>query len=330
MTTSLQRLRRAVLGVSDREAIGFSRGDSPTWKHLEQAVRAAVGGYHAVLDGSRFDSLLPRLDRTPLELRGYAYEGAAMGLTGLDCLLPGKSRLAAYLRGPGRPHLYMAHIGAGEALARLHRKPEPFLARLNDPVLRWLVMDGFGFHEGFFKPAIHLEAQRRPAHLSDYGRRVFDQGIGRSIWFRCGAQPAAMAEVVAGFPPARHPDLWLGIGVACGYVGGVDRDTIATLRNRAGEHRIQLGVGTAFVAKGRHRAGNPVPDTELACTELCGGRTSAQAATLVDTAWENLPDTPAAPAYDTLQRRLAAALTDSPPDRIAVTARDATTDGGPA
>src|SRR5206468_265750 len=118
--------------------------------------------------------------RAPLELRGYAYEGAAMGLTGLDCFLPG-SRFASYVRGPGAAHVYMAHIGAGEALARLRRKPEPFLARLDDPVLRWLVLDGYGFHEGFFKPGRYVEAQRVPTHLSAYGRRVFDQGVGRSV-----------------------------------------------------------------------------------------------------------------------------------------------------
>ena len=125
----LARLRRAVIGVPDSEALAFSHGDSPRWKHLETVVLTAVGGYHAVLDGHRLGDLVPVLDRTPLELRGYAYEGAAMGLTGMDCFLPG-SRFTAYLEGPGSPHVYMVHIGAGEALARLRRKPEPFLQRL--------------------------------------------------------------------------------------------------------------------------------------------------------------------------------------------------------
>jgi len=303
MSTSLSRLRRAVMGVPDREATRFSRGDTPTWRHLETVVRTAVSGYHAVLDGSRLEDLVPRLDRTPLELRGYAYEGAAMGLTGLDCFLPGRSRLRKYMEGPGRPHIYMVHIGAGEALARLRRKPEPFLRRLPDPALRWLVLDGYGFHEGFFKPRRYVEEQRIPAHLSSFGRRVFDQGVGRSIWFRAGADADEIARTIATFPAHRHADLWLGIGVACGYVGGVGRDVVGSLRDAAGRHATRLAVGTAFVAKGRIRAGNPITDTDLACEVLCGV-SSREAARRVDEAFEDLPDTATLPAYGRLQARL--------------------------
>lgn len=311
MTPSLSRLRRAVMGVSDAEATAFSRGDTPTWMHLETVVRTAVGGYHAVLDGSRFEDLIPRLDRTPLEFRGYAYEGAAMGLAGLDCFLPGRSRFQAYVGGPGSPHIYMVHIGAGEALARLRRKPEPFMWRLADPALRWLVMDGYGFHEGFFKQRRFVERQQVPVHLSAFARRVFDQGVGRSIWFTSGADVGRISRTIAAFPPHRHADLWLGIGVACGYVGGVDRATVVALRAAAARHASRMAVGTAFVAKGRIRAGNPIPDTDLACEVLCG--ISAQAAArLVDRAFEDLPDTPSAPAYDTLQRRLESGLAVAP------------------
>ncbi len=296
-------LKRAVMGVSHAEATGFSKGDNATWKHLEAAVLAAVGGYHAVLDGSRFADLVPRLDEVPLPLRGYAYEGAAMGLTGLDCFLPG-SRLKRYLAGPGAPHIYMVHIGAGEALARLRRRPEPFLRTLDDPVLRWLVMDGYGFHEGFFKPHRYVERQEVPRHLSAYARTVFDQGVGRSIWFTSGAQVKQMAWTIESFPAHRHADLWLGVGVACGYVGGVDRASIEELREAAGAHAAQLAVGTAFVAKGRHRAGNPVPDTDLACEVLCGGLTSKDAAALVDRAFVGLPTDAHGSPYRVLQQRL--------------------------
>ncbi|WP_369213105.1 DUF1702 family protein [Streptomyces flavofungini] len=311
MTQPLSRLRRAVMGVPDAEAIGFSRGDTPTWRHLETVVRTAVGGYHSVLDSSRMEDLVPRLDRTPLELRGYAYEGAAMGLTGLDCFLPGASRLQAYLAGPGSPHVYMVHIGAGEALARLRRRPEPFMRRLSDPALRWLVMDGYGFHEGFFKERRFVDRQQVPAHLSPFARRVFDQGVGRSIWFTRGADPGDIARTVADFPSHRHADLWVGVGVACGYVGGVDRAAVEALRGAAGRHVTRMAVGAAFVAKGRIRAGNPIPDTDLACEVLCGLSGEA-AAHHVDRAFKDLPDTPSAPAYDVLQRRLHTALAAVP------------------
>jgi enediyne biosynthesis protein E3 len=309
--TLLTRARMALLGVSHEEATAFSKGDAANWRHLEQAVLTAVGGYHAVLEGGSLDDIVARLDRTPLALRSYAYEGAAMGFTGMDCFLPWKSRFREYAKGPGAPHIYQVHIGAGEALARLRRKPEPFLNRLGDPVLRWLVMDGYGFHEGFFKPKRYVTGQEVPLHLSPYARRVFDQGIGRSIWFLTGAQVDAIAAVISAFPAARQPDLWLGIGVACGYVGGVRRADIERLREAAGPCRDRLAVGAAFVAKGRQRAGNPVPDTDLACEVLCG-MTSAQAARLMEDAFASLPVRSPEPGYELLQRRLLATFAERP------------------
>jgi hypothetical protein len=309
MTTVMARARKALIGVSDREATAFSQGDSANWRHLERSVLAAVGGYHSVLEGGSLDDLVRRLEQFPLDLRGYAYEGAAMGLTGMDCFIPWKSGFREFVEGPGAPHVYMVHIGAGEALARLRRKPERFLVRLEDPVLRWLVLDGYGFHEGFFSPERHVKQQRVPAHLSPFGRRVFDQGVGRSLWFACGAQVDRIAAAISAFPAERRPDMWLGIGVACGYVGGVDRLAIERLRELSGAHWPRLAVGTAFVAKGRHRAGNPIPDTDLACQVLCG-ITSVRAAELVDDAFAGLPSRYDEPGYELLQRSLLGSFSD--------------------
>ncbi|MGH3613346.1 MAG: DUF1702 family protein [Pseudonocardia sp.] len=311
MNSAISRIRRLVMGVPDREVVRFSRGDSATWAHLEAAVRAAVGGYHAVLDGSSFERLVPQLDETPPELRGYAYEGAAMGLTGIDLFMPGSSRFRAYVEGPGRHHVYMAHIGAGEALARLRRRPEPFLLRLPDPTLRWLVLDGYGFHEGFFKPRRFVLDQSVPSHLSPFGRKVVDQGVGRSLWFTSGADVDAIATTIAGFATQRHADLWLGVGVGCGYVGGVDRAGVVALRAAAHRHATRLGVGAAFVAKGRDRAGNVTDHTRSACEVLCG-LGLAETVKLVDEAFVDVPDAPAAPAYGALQDRIHAGLTPAP------------------
>jgi enediyne biosynthesis protein E3 len=305
VTISLSKLRRSLLGVSHKEATSFSEGNSSTWKHLETAVLAAIEGYHSTLDGSKFEALVPRLNTVALELRGYAYEGAAMGLTGLDCLLPWKNRLRAYMAGPGEAHIYMVHIGAGEALARLRKKPEPFIARLEDRVLCWLVMDGYGFHEGFFSRHRYVDEQVVPAHLSSYARRIFDQGLGRSIWFSAGANVDRIAAIIAAFPQARQADLWVGIGVACTYVGGVDRAAIEALHRAAGPYGPQMALGAAVVAKGRQRAGNPVPHTDLACEVLCGV-SSERAAHILDVAFQNLPTTGPEPAYEILQQRLLA------------------------
>ncbi len=308
--TAMGTVRRAVMGVPRRMATAFSDGNTPTWRHLESAVLAAVEGYNSSMEGGRLADLAPRLDRLPLDLRGYAYEGAAMGLTAMDCVVP-RHRLAEYIAGPGAPHVYMVHIGAGEALARLRRRPEPFIAALPDRVLCWLVMDGYGFHRGFFDRKRHVDRQHVPTHLSGYGRRVFDQGVGRSIWFTAGAQVPRIAATISAFPAHRHDDLWLGIGVACAYVGGVERSAIDELRFAAGRRATQLAVGAAFVAKGRLRAGTPAAHTDLACAALCGGRSVADAAHIVDAAFEDLPTDGPEPAYAVLQQRISAQFTIS-------------------
>jgi hypothetical protein len=302
---SLSKLRRSLLGVSHKKATSFSKGNTEAWKHLETVVLTALEGYHATLDGSKFEVLVPRLNMVPLELRSYAYEGAAMGLTGLDCMLPWKKRLRAYMAGPGAPHIYMVHIGAGEALALMRRKPDPFIARLEDRVLCWLVMDGYGFHKGFFSRRRYVDEQVVPAHLSSYARRIFDQGLGRSIWFSAGANVDSIATIIAAFPATRQADLWVGIGVACTYVGGVDRATVEALQKAAGPYEPQMAMGAAFVAKGRQLANNPVSHTELVC-EILWGLTADQAAYKTTVAFQNLPTNGPEPAFEILQQRLLA------------------------
>lgn len=303
MSSGIQRLRRRLMGVSDSEVTRFSRGDSLKWRHLRRAARTAVEGYHLVLDDHRLDRLIPRLNAVELDWRGYAYDGAAMGLTGVDCFLPG-SRFADFVRGPAEDHAYMAHIGAGEALARLRRQPEPFLKRLEHPVLRWLVMDGYGFHEGFFRPDRHVIAQKVPPFLGQSARRVFDQGLGRAVWFLTGADVADISGILDVFEEHRKPDLWLGVGVACGYVGGIDESEIRELQKHSGQYRVQLAVGSAFVAKGRIRAGNLTNDTDLAARELCG-RSASDVADLVESGFAAVAGSRTDFAYGELQQCLA-------------------------
>jgi enediyne biosynthesis protein E3 len=115
-------------------------------------------------------------------------------------------------------------------------------------------------------------------------------------------------KTVTSFPPARQADLWSGVGVCCAYAGGADRAAIETLRTAAGPYMPQLAMGAAVVAKGRQRAGNPVPHSDLACEVLCGTSSDA-AAHMTDLAFENLPTNGTEPAYEILQQRLVAQFT---------------------
>jgi hypothetical protein len=257
-------------------------------ERLEGVGRCFVRGYNAALEDDRPEPLAGRLAEIPNEFRGFSYEGAAMGLAILDALTPWRrDRLTAFLRGPADAHFYIVLIGAGWALARLPLSPHRMLARF-DPVQRWLVLDGYGFHEGYFGWPRSIERQQVPRRLSGYALRTFDQGIGRSLWFVEGAGVERIAARLAAFPPARRPDVWSGVGLACTYAGGVPAAAIEELRRAAGEHAPQLAQGAAFAAKSRARAANPAPHTDLACHILCGMSAEAAAA-VTDRAMEGLP-----------------------------------------
>lgn len=300
----LGKIRKSLLGASPKEATAFRKGDSATWKHLEKVSITVIEGYNLVLDDSTFEVLAPRLNAIEDEFRGFAYEGAGMGLMAMDFALPWKQRLQAFVHGPGAAHIYPVYIGAGLAMARLHMRPERRLSRL-DPVVGWMALDGYGFHEGFFSQRRTLEEKTVPDHLSHYGRRVFDQGLGRALWFLNGAAVDDIAATIAAFPSARQADLWSGIGLASTYAGGVDRAAIEALQKAAGPYRTRLAHGATIAALGRQRANIPAAHTDLACQVLCG-LTSDKAASVADTAKENLPTHGAEPAYDIWRQRIEA------------------------
>jgi enediyne biosynthesis protein E3 len=306
---SLGRLRRRIFGISSEEASfsrrGFRGSDKAAREYLEGIGRGFLQGYHAALDEDRPDRLGSMLDGIESELRGFAFEGAGMGLYLLDLLTPWKrDRLQRFLAGPGAMHVYMVHVGAGWALAQLARKVDRALVRF-DPLLGWLAVDGYGFHQGYFHWPVAVDCQRVPAKLSGYAPRVFDQGLGRSLWFVEGADVDRIAEKIVRFPRSRHADLWSGVGLACAYAGGVSTDAIESLITIACAYQPQVAQGVTFAAKSRELAGNLTPHTELASRLICG-MPAEEAARLTDLALIDLPPDGTIPAYEVWRQRIQA------------------------
>jgi hypothetical protein len=284
--TASGKLREIVFRIDPRETTfarrGFDQGERSRQARLERIGRVFLDGYHAAIAADVAAALARRLDEVEAEVRGFAFEGAAMALALRDALsLRRGRRLATFLKDVAVAHPYTAHVGAGWALARL---PPPLHARvqLPDPLLRWLAWDGRGFHDAFFRTSRVIRDRAVSSRLSGYERRAFDQGVGRCLWFHDCADPDRVRSTVREFPAERHADLWSGVGLACAYAGGADRAEIEALVAAAGEHRAHFGQGVAFAAKAHRLAGVSPLHTELACRAV--GSTAEALAALCDAA----------------------------------------------
>jgi hypothetical protein len=292
---------------------GFHRKDDTARDLLERVGLAFLAGFSSAARAGGPDEVERSLAALPRQFRGFAYEGAAMALALLDALSlrRGRRRIDGLLSGPALDNVYIAHCGIGWALARL---PRFLWSRVTapDPLLRWLVLDGYGFHQAYFHTRAYVRRQRPHGALPwpaggphPYAARAADQGVGRALWFVGGADPRVVAEIVERFPEDRRPDLYAGVGLAATYAGGADAAELRELRRRAGAHRAQLAQGSAFAATARVRAGLVVPHTGLATDVLCGLDPAAAADLCERVKPSSGPDAAGVPAYEVWRRRTA-------------------------
>ena len=283
----------------------FYRKDRETSGHLENIGIAFLDGYHSSLDFDSLDLLYRSLDQKCELYRGFSYEGAAMGIMIKDTFRrKSKKQFPTFLAEGGHPHIYMLHVGIGWAYARLPFNIEKILPQY-DPLLRWLIIDGYGFHEAYFKTKLYVEQQKRPS-LSPFATHVFYQGVGRCLWFISGTDINKITTTVASFPAEYHSDLWAGVGLAAVYAGAADEVELHLLKARAGSYLPNLLQGVAFAAKARQRAGLVTPYTKFA-TEQLTGLPLDDAATITDIALAGLdPGLNSADSYQAWRNAIAA------------------------
>lgn len=284
MPTPLGTLRRILLAPSLRAVSFAGRGfpvtATPETVRLEAIPQSVVVGFEWGIEARRLDEVERRLEMVEPELRGFAYEGAAMACTVRDAVRGQRTR--DLILGSGRPHFFLAYIGIGFAMARLPRvlwskilpdlSPIPF-----HPTMSWLAVDGYGFDLAYFHTDRWVERQQRPATYPwdghpGYFPRAVDQGIGRALWFIHGGRCPAVAAAVERFDAERQGDLWSGVGLAATFAGGASRAELAGLREaarRAG-HASQLALGAVFAVKARHFSAYVPEHTVETAAELTG------------------------------------------------------------
>ncbi len=315
MGKTFRALRRRVLTPDAAECSlerrGFHRKSAAAEENLETVGTMFLRGYAHAVEARCADEAHEWLEEVPAAFRGFAYEGAGMGAAVLDGLPFGRrDHVAELLTGTGAKHVYLVYVGIGWAMARLPRFRWCGAEGL-DPLLRGLVLDGYGFHQAYFhtRRYVHEQYREQPFPWPDdatrtHSRHAVDQGIGRALWFVGGTDVDVVADLVGRFAAHRHADLWAGTGLAATYAGGVDAGELGRLRELAGAHAPQLAQASAFAAEARLRAGIVQPHTGVATGVLCG-TTPEVAARLTQDLRPEVPVNVDVSAYESWRRDIA-------------------------
>ncbi len=234
-----------------------------------QVAEGMWQGYHAAIADEEPEALVARLNAIESELFGFALEGVGMGLAELDALKPKKqNRVQAFLEGARTAYQTMVYLGVGLMLVRRELPIKPYLTQLN-PISSWPIIDGYGFNHGIYRWREYIDGQAIPEQLVGYTCRVFDQGLGRSIWLLDGTDVTRISVTVGAFSSIRQADIWGGVGYACSSICGAERATIEALGTAAGSYLSELAKGAACAAKFRKLLGNPAGYTEFVHEVLC-------------------------------------------------------------
>lgn len=323
--TLLGSIRKRVTAPDTAEgtfaARGFDTSDAPARQQLETATLMFLVGYEFAIEHKGHDALVDRLETLQREFKGFAYEGAVMALAMRDVMspFPGNKVTETFMAGPdydsapGSKHVFMGYIGLGFALARLPKmlwqRALPDQSKIVDhPSLRWMVMDGYGFHMAFFDHRKWVDqqyvGQKYPWDTDiDYTNRVIDQGIGRGMWFVYGGSVERLLAAINRFPEARRADLFSGAGVAASYAGGVDVASLELLLKGSGQYRAEVAQGAVFALRARVVSDLLTPHNELAAQVFCGC-SAQEASDIAARDIVGIPDDQTGSTYELFRQRI--------------------------
>jgi hypothetical protein len=189
------------------------------YERVSDARTAFLQGFHEALRAS--PEGLPQLLRNePFQSRGFALEGAAMALTLTDEFSPAcRNRLGVLLNGRPTGEHVLGAIGVGWASARLGKPFDWSPTALGSHYMS-AVVDGYGFHQGFFHPQ-RFTGRGFPVRESKLST-FYDIGLGRALWFVHIGRVEPIVHTIDRFLPYRRKPLWRGVGTACAFTGNTE------------------------------------------------------------------------------------------------------------
>ena len=218
---------------------------------------------------SALNELIAVLETEPPEFRSVAYESASFEIALKDLKTdPHLDRWKEFRQLCAQQHTFHIDIGLGWAFAKMGLHPDLYVQAMQ-PLVKWMVFDGAGYYFGLFKGRSTLKNKEIPELIEGDSLHGFDQGLGRRLWYMVKGNVNEVIKLVESFPLSRHPDLFRGIGIASGYVGGNKEDDLLFLSLLSGENRQQLQLGIMLAAISRIASDSINEDISLACRVIC-------------------------------------------------------------
>ena len=224
------------------------------------------------------------LESLPPADRSVAVEAVAMAVAWLQRATRSDRTWEGLRASLGAEHAAGMALGLGWALSWLGASTDGELDGLS-PLLRWRVIDGYGFRDGLVAPRRHVLRTEGPRRIDGVAQATWRQGLGRSLWYTTRGDAGEVRDAVNAFPSPLRPELWTGVGVAATWIGCTSQPPMARLRAVAGHDAHWLGLGAALAARTARDAGALTARQDAPCRALAGAAPGELAA-LTDTAEE--------------------------------------------
>ncbi len=238
--------------------------------NMEYIQKVFLGVQVYMQQNHELEELIAFLDAEPPAFRSVAYESASMEVA-LQELRSGKAldSWKKFYERSAKAHTFHMDIGLGWAFAKTEIPPEPYLESLQ-PVTRLMVYDGMGYYYGLFSGRKTVKSQLVPGGINEQELHGFDQGLGRRLWYISKGDVNELVQLMRPFHISRHADLWRGVGIACGYVGGNKKEWLEDLLKISIEYKDQLCAGITLAAISRSGSDSIAEDIEVVCNIICG------------------------------------------------------------
>lgn len=157
-------------------------------------------------------------------------------------------------------HLSQLFVGLGWAVANTGVSIDGLAHSLTKYELE-RVADGIGYYHGLFKKRESIRQQLIPENILSHKLTCsYLQGLGRSLFYSSCGNPDRCQQAIQLFPVNLQADLWRGVGVATGYVGGISLQGANDFLLTSGPYSNNFKCGLLLAFDGKTKAGDNSTD----------------------------------------------------------------------